>query len=286
MNAIISTLLDLDAEIGPQAGLLVAGGLGLYLKQQYLVRQGIPTLVPDLPVARTTQDIDWLMSEQQFVACTNSGGAKAALIKLGFEVDKDARWMKYRRMLGSEEVILDVMLAPPLPIGISVSGERAKPKHLSEFHARFTPDAIGAREFAAPIPLQGTRSSGASHACEVLIPCALTYATMKLLAFHDRLEDSRKDLGRHHAFDLYRIFAMLTEDDEHRSAQALAKHVTDRKLEEARQVARECFCSATSLGVLRLREHPLCPTGISPSKLAAFMQDNLSQVLGTPRASV
>jgi hypothetical protein len=36
---------------------------------------------------------------------------------------------------------------------------------------------------------------------------------MKLHAFGDRMDDADAYLGRHHALDIYRIVAMLTEGD-------------------------------------------------------------------------
>jgi hypothetical protein len=36
---------------------------------------------------------------------------------------------------------------------------------------------------------------------------------MKLFAFRDRLNDSDKEFGRYHAFDLYTILATMTEEE-------------------------------------------------------------------------
>ena len=40
-----------------------------------------------------------------------------------------------------------------------------------------------------------------------------TYILMKLFAFRGRKDDPAKGMAQHHALDLYRVVAMLTEDE-------------------------------------------------------------------------
>ena len=79
---------------------------------------------------------------------------------------------------------------------------------------------------------------------------------MKLFAFRDRNQDPEKEFARHHAFDLYRIIAMLTEDEFALAQRSATEHRSHPKVREAVKIVQEFFAKTTSLGVLRLREHP------------------------------
>ncbi len=61
---LLTTLLDLDSALKSPQKLIIGGGYGLYLKQLY-VRDNprIRTLfaVNNLPIARTTEDIDLIL---------------------------------------------------------------------------------------------------------------------------------------------------------------------------------------------------------------------------------
>lgn len=70
---------------------------------------------------------------------------------------------------------------------------------------------------------------------------------MKLFAFRDRTEDRDKNLGRHHALDLYAIVAGAG-----RIRVPGVAHV-----ETAREIIRSDFAEPTSVGVMRPREHSL-----------------------------
>ena len=80
---------------------------------------------------------------------------------------------------------------------------------------------------------------------------------MKLFAFRDRKEDEDKNLGRHHALDLYTIVAMQVESEYQESLCLGTLHGTDGHVQAAREIIRNDFAEPTSVGVIRLREHPL-----------------------------
>src|SRR5260370_21895609 len=104
---------------------------------------------------------------------------------------------------------------------------------------------------------------------------------MKLHAFDDRKDDADKDLGRHHALDLYTIVGMMTEKEYERAKELGAANATDENVRRARAIVRDCFpgkpigpgipgapwtlrsierghySQATAVGILRIREHML-----------------------------
>ena len=80
---------------------------------------------------------------------------------------------------------------------------------------------------------------------------------MKLFAFRDRKDDQDKGLGRHHALDLYTIIAMQVESEYQESLRLGTLYGKHDHVEAARQIIRSDFAEPTSIGVIRLREHPL-----------------------------
>ncbi len=80
---------------------------------------------------------------------------------------------------------------------------------------------------------------------------------MKLFAFRDRKDDEDKDLGRHHALDLYAIVAMQVESEYHDSLRLGHQYGGDEHVRTASEILRHDFAAPTSIGVIRLREHPL-----------------------------
>ena len=89
------------------------------------------------------------------------------------------------------------------------------------------------------------------------VPQPFTYLMMKLFAFRDRKMDEDKNLGRHHALDLYAIVAMQVESEYQESLRLGNLYVGDGHVETAREIIRSDFAEPTSIGVIRLREHPL-----------------------------
>ena len=92
---------------------------------------------------------------------------------------------------------------------------------------------------------------------QIHLPQPFTYLMMKLFAFRDRKDDADKDLGRHHALDLYTIIAMQVESEYQESLRLGNLYGKDGHVEAAREIIRSDFAEPTSIGVIRLREHPL-----------------------------
>ena len=103
-------------------------------------------------------------------------------------------------------------------------------------------------------------------------PQAFPFALMKLGALRDRIHDAHKDEGRHHALDLYRIVAMLTEEEEAVANEFAALHIGDPVITQALHVIDQHLMPIDGLGRIRLREHPLCPRDIDPKWLATELR--------------
>lgn len=257
------TVLDLDSALGGNADLLLAGGFGLYLKQLHFEASNTRTLLPASrwPRARTTQDIDLFLRAEVVADPTEMSKYRSALDLLGFKVEPEAKWLKFRRSVGGHEVIIDLMVGPMGDLADSTerTAFRVKPKSSSGLHARATDDALGVEHKPLRIPVTGTRSDGTEHSCSILAAQAFPFALMKLGALRDRIHDANKDEGRHHALDLYRIVAMQTEAEDAVAAELAERHAGANGIAEAMKVIDQHLTPNDGLGRIRLREHPLCP---------------------------
>lgn len=265
------TVLDLDAALGGNADLLIGGGFGLYLKQLHLEQSDEKTLLPRSrwPQARTTQDIDLFLRAEIIADPEQMARYRQAIDELGFVVEPDAKWLKFAREVDGRRVVIDLMVGPlgELESKVERRNVRVKPKGSSGLHARAADDALEVEHD----PFQLTLSDG-DRECTVLVPQAFSLALMKLGALRDRIGDAEKDEGRHHALDLYRIIAMLTESEDAASKELGARNVGNPVIGAAADVIDELIAAPRGLGRLRLREHPLCPSDADPDWLAAELR--------------
>ena len=270
-DPLTTTILDLDAALGGDADLLVAGGFGLYLKQLHLERSDEKTLLPRSrwPEARTTQDIDLFLRAEIIIDAERMASYRKAIDRLGFVVEPDAKWLKFARQVNGLTVLIDLMVGPlgELETKVERRNVRVKPKGSSGLHARAANDAIEVEHDPLRLPV-----SDEGRTCEVLVPQAFSFALMKLGALRDRIGDAAKDEGRHHALDLYRIMAMLTEPEDVAAKELAARHAGNPVVAEATRIIDELIADAHGLGRIRLREHPLCPDDADPAWLAAELR--------------
>jgi hypothetical protein len=80
---------------------------------------------------------------------------------------------------------------------------------------------------------------------------------MKLHTFRDRMNDEKKDQGRHHALDIYRIVGLMTKDEDV-TVRSLAAEFSDHpRVVDAREVVETHFTPAAGTGRIRMQEHPV-----------------------------
>ena len=67
LDTLKTVVLDLAREVGEQIPLVIGGGFGLYLRQEYLNASGERTLFTQLPEPRSTNDIDLFITMEVLV---------------------------------------------------------------------------------------------------------------------------------------------------------------------------------------------------------------------------
>jgi hypothetical protein len=264
MDQLTMSLLDLLHQLeGRHVPITVGGGFGLYLKRQHLDATGQRTLFNQLPEPRATNDLDLFLRTEVLIDMSRTRQVADAVLRLGYTAVEEAKYLQWRRQFVVEgiprEVKIDILVGP---VGehrdkLHIKMPRVRPKGTIEFHAHAVEEAIHIEDEPIAVTITGKRSSGEPHAATVYIPQAFPYLMMKLHAFDDRKDDADKDLGRHHALDLYTIAGMMTEEEYGRARELGAAQAENQHVQRARAIVREQFGSRTTLGVLRLREHSL-----------------------------
>ncbi len=271
-------LLDLARALDPQQiPLTIGGGFGLYLKQDQLRRTGERTLLAELPAPRATNDIDLFLRVDVLASLEAMQFIAKTLGELEFKPAEEGRYFQWTRSLGeANEVRLDLLVGPLGEFRDQLKTDkppRVRPRGKLLLHAHTTEEAIAIDTRSKPLGLKGRCTDGSEFATTVYLPQGFTYLLMKLFAFDDRKNDDKKDVGRHHAMDLYRIVAMMTEAEYDEALQLSREYSGDPRTERARRIISENFGSNTDLGMLRFREHQLFSNALQADDFAKTLAD-------------
>lgn len=280
MDPLTRSLLDLLYELrGYDLPLTVGGGFGLFLKRLHLARTGERTLFGELPSPRATNDLDLFVRAEVLADFARTRELADAIRRLGYQVVEEAKFLQWRREIVvagvTQRVKIDVLVGPlgEFRKKLYVNRPRARPKQSIEFHAHCVEEAVRLEDRPLAVALSGERTSGEPFEGMVYVPQAFPYLMMKLHAFSDRKEDERKDVGRHHALDLYTIVGMMTEPEYDEATEVGRLHAADPYVQMAQQIVRADFGSQTGLGVIRLREHPLYRTGFQVDDFIGVLKE-------------
>jgi len=138
-----TVLLELLCELdGTGADVMLGGGYGLFLKQEYLASSGATTLIPSdrWPEARSTNDIDLLLRPEIVTRTEHMSSIRKALDRLGFEPVDGAKFYQFVKSLGGGRSVKVDFLAGPLGQDddakrVRTDSRRIKPRPISRFSA-------------------------------------------------------------------------------------------------------------------------------------------------------
>lgn len=214
--------------------LLLAGGYGLFLKQQWLVSQlrslgaaaEVRTLVPlhrwKDQTPRVTKDFDFIAGLDLIASPEEQHRLHVALEKHDFKVvPANARWQFEKKIGAGRSVVLD--FHAPSPAGtrgdLRVQSRRVKP------HRSLGQTGIHGRENQEAISSELHPFSFTYGGVQIVLPNSVTLALMKLVAMRDRRlasQDASKSAderqieegqARKHAEDVCRVMAMMTREE-------------------------------------------------------------------------
>lgn len=193
--------------------LIVGGGYGLFLKTKLLLESKKPTRIIPFPSARSTEDLDFFLQAEIVSSDAKFRKIREVLDK-DYDPIKGAEYYQFIKKVPisgpAEPIKVDFLAFPPesdeLRRLVDVDVRRTAPKGKNRvLHAHTTEEAFLVEDTALRVSL------GVGSAAEIFIPHPFAYLFLKLNAVNDRVDDPIK--GPYHAYDVYRIVAMMTESE-------------------------------------------------------------------------
>jgi hypothetical protein len=244
----------LDIATAPESdNLILAGGLGLRLKQQFLRTSEEKWLIEGFEDIRATQDMDFFLLMSMFLEQRKGAAFRDFLRREGYEPVENAKYFHFAKQVGKMEVKIDLLARlPSEDEKVKVSGPRVGSGSGIELHGRVTPEAFSLEDSPFRLPLQGKKSNGEAVKTSVFLPHACTWLNLKVQAAFDWVKNDKPG-GRKHVKDVYALTAMLTESELEKSVELAAKYREVREAAKVRQAYQELFGSASSSGCRELK---------------------------------
>jgi hypothetical protein len=248
-----------DKLVEKNISLVIGGGYGLLLKAKHIRSAGARTRLGQIPIARSTGDIDVFLTTEVIVDKNKMAAIRQALDELGYSPVPGAEYYQFFR----EVVIAGVprnlkfdFLAAPVANEqakkVKADIRRIRPRGPTEtpMHAHTTPEAMTIEEHLISVDI-----GEAGQPIEVFLPHPFTYTLLKLFALRDQIDNRVKQLGRHHAFDIYTIWAMMTEEEFGQAEDLRRQYADVGAMPEAIEIAQALFVDENAKGMVRLKEH-------------------------------
>ena len=283
-----ANLLDLLYELREASvSLIVGGGYGLYLKRRHLQATGKVHLLPLIPEARSTNDLDMFLATEILADLSKAKAVLAAVQRLEFTAVENKENFQFikRFPVGQQSFEVKIDFLTPMPdnpttFPLHIQDVRVRNKKSGGIHAFKTKEAIAVEENPIPVALAGLRTTGEKFRGQIYLPQAYPYLLMKLFAFRDwetNEEKVKRKLGNasKHALDVYSIVAMMTEEELAAAEQASRTYQQRPEAQEAAAIVQEFFARTIDLGNLRLREHQDFPQNTNLTEFISVLKDLL-----------
>jgi len=236
---------------------LIAGGYGLFLKQQWLANSPDQRIVVPIErwgdqIPRGTNDFDLLLDLELIADGTLNKAVLAALNGNGFEVTDvpfGQRWQFIKSLDGQETVKAELLAPTPDKSVTGLTVEDIRIKHRPSLgkegiHGRHNREAVDSDLF----PFHFERDQLA-----IAVPNPIAWAIMKLTAMHDQWAFSQNpetpanrrspalQKAIKHARDVFRIVALTTAEERDLVEGVPAKMGRPSHFERAGEILRDVF---------------------------------------------
>ncbi len=270
-DSLLSHLLDIASDPASE-DLILGGGYGIVMKQAYLKEAKTRVLIPKMPEARATQDLDFFLRIDLFIQKERGKAVRQLLDRLGYEV-RTPKWQfgkPYDAAMPDIKVKVDLLARTLLKDeNVLLKTPRVGVGSGTEIHGRETPEAFAVEEKPIRISLSGFRTDKNPVKSSILVPHPYAFINMKVKAAHDWLEMERGTLARkknaeRHVSDVYMLTAMLTETELDEAAELAKRFESVPIAKEIRESASELYGDLASPGVIEVQrqlkgemDHPL-----------------------------
>ncbi len=239
---------------GHDIKLIVGGGYGLLLRTEHILRTRPVTRAREIPIARSTEDLDLFLSVEIITSLKKMETIRDTLENIGFIPEAEYFQFKIQAEPERPERVVKVDLLAALPETedqlrmVRIKRPRIRPKDAKKIHAFLTDEAVTLDEELFPINISRDGSP-----LFVYLPHPFTYLVLKLFALRDRIDDDTR--APYHAYDVYRIIAMMTEEDWNQAVNLSEKYENEPKIREAGEIVKSLFANDESRGVTRIYQH-------------------------------
>jgi hypothetical protein len=239
--------------------LIIGGGYGLLLKANHIQRIGARTRLEQIPIARSTGDIDVFLTNEVIIDKSNMAAIRQALDELEYSPVPGAEYYQFFREVtiagATRNLKFDFLAAPVLgeqAKRVKADIRRIRPRAITgaPMHAHTTPEALTVEEHLLAVNIGET-----DKAVEVFLPHPFSYVMLKLFALRDQIDNEAKEFGRHHAFDIYSTWAMMTEEEFGQAEDLRLQYADLGVMPEAIEIADALFADENARGMIRLQEH-------------------------------
>ena len=259
-DPLLAHLLDIASDPASD-DLILGGGFGIRVKQAYLKTNSLRTLLPDVPAARATQDLDFFLRLALFVQKERGGAVRRLLDRLAYE-EHTPKWQfgkPFDAATPDIRVKVDLLARTPRAgENVRVKSPRVGVGADINIHGRETPEAFAVEDSPLRVALLGVRSDGAQVSASILVPHPYASLNMKVKAAHDWLQmeqgaRARKNNATRHVFDVYTLIAMLTETELDEAAELAATYESVIIAQNIRVCALALYGTEDAPGVVELR---------------------------------
>lgn len=262
----------------------VAGGFGLVLRETYLRREGREPRRA-LPLAtRSTDDLDIVLRASIVANADQMRRISEVLGELGYEVIPRAQYYQFvekEPTAGVERRIKIDLLSEPIPPElehlVEIDPRRVRAKGFKKLHAHTTEEALTVFDHATEIPL-GDRT--------ILVPHPFSHTLLKLFALRDRMWERgpegvdaplrKGDFGAYHAFDIYRMLAMMSRDEWREAQELSARYQRTHVMRVACRYVSLLFAGEPAQGIQRIAEFAGAKDVVPPEDIRETAEDLLA----------
>ena len=244
--------------------LIIGGGFSQYIRTLYFNK--VQSLrYPNKILQRSTEDIDLFLTADIIVDYKKVTEISSVLSKLNYEVKTEFFQFKknVQYMGASRGIEVDILTEPPKEEDrekVKIKKPRVKPLESKNFHAFMHNEAYLLSKF-----LVKTSSYVEPDLQEkfknIYLPSCFSFLVMKLYAFRDRIDDEKKEFGKHHAYDIFATIINMDEADWNTAAEQRENYQGTNILIEAKKIVSQFFNSEISTGVIRIKENELFQRG-------------------------
>lgn len=234
--------------------LIVGGGYGLFLRTGHILKTQAITRFEEAPIFRSTEDLDFFLGLEIITDARKMQIIRDSLSDLDYRPKAEYFQFEKTIEIAEDPRNVKVDLLAPRPVSkdhlslVKIVKPRIRPRNVEGIHAYLTDEAITIEEQLFSIDV----SDHDAEKLEVFLPHPFSYLILKLFALRDHLEKEDKSKAPEHAFDIYRIVGMTTEDEWKQTVELSRQYAGDSKVIEASEIVTKLFADTESAGVIEI----------------------------------